>query len=81
MWPNQTLQRAAVDIVGLIYPMTDRMNRYILTIVDCETRCPEAVALRNIEAHTVAETLVTTFSGVGHPILIACTVKKNRYEL
>lgn len=60
-------QRIAVDIVGPIYPMTDRKNRYILTIVDYATRYPEAIALPNIEAQTVAEALVTTFSRVGIP--------------
>lgn len=47
--------------------MTDRGNRYILTMVDYATRYPEAVALKSVEAETVAEALVTLFSRVGIP--------------
>ncbi|XP_053393870.1 eukaryotic translation initiation factor 3 subunit A-like [Mercenaria mercenaria] len=36
-------KRVAVDIVGPIEPMTDRKNRYILTMVDYATRYPEAI--------------------------------------
>lgn len=60
-------QRVAVDLVGPIAPATDRGNRYILTLVDYATRYPEASALRNIEAETVAEALVTMFTRVGVP--------------
>ena len=41
-------RRVAVDLVGPIYPSTDRGNRYILTLVDYATRYPEAVALPRI---------------------------------
>ena len=60
-------QRIAVDLVGPIYPPTDRKNRYILTIVDYATRYPEAVALPGIETERVAEALVDVFSRVGVP--------------
>lgn len=60
-------QRVAVDLVGPIAPITDRGNRYILTMVDYATRYPEAVALKSVEAETVAEALVTLFSRVGIP--------------
>jgi len=60
-------QRVAVDLVGPIAPMTERGNRYILTMVDYATRYPEATALKSIEAETVAEALVTMFSRVGIP--------------
>jgi len=43
-------KRVAVDLVGPIAPVTDRGNRYILTMVDYATRCPEATALKSIEA-------------------------------
>jgi len=60
-------KRVAVDLVGPIAPMTDRGNRYILTMVDYATRYPEATALKSIEAETVAEALVTMFTRVGVP--------------
>ena len=59
-------QRIAVDIVGPIFPATDKGNRYILTVVDYATRYPEAVAMKNIET-TIAEALVDIFSRVGVP--------------
>jgi len=55
-------QRVAVDLVGPIAPVTDKWNRYILTMMDYATRYPEAVFLKSIEAETVAEALVTMFS-------------------
>ena len=60
-------KRVAVDIVGPIDPVTDRKNRYILTMVDYATRYPEAIALPSIEAERVAEALVDMFSRVGIP--------------
>ena len=60
-------QRIAVDIVGPIHPMTERRNRYILTIVDYATRYPEAIPLPSIEAERVAEALVSVFTRVGIP--------------
>lgn len=59
--------RVAVDLIGPLDPVTDRKNRYILTLVDYATRYPEAVALRNIDTETVAEALVGMFSRVGIP--------------
>jgi len=61
-------KRVAVDLVGTIAPVTDRGNRYILTMVDYATRYPEATtALLCIEAETVAEALVTMFTRVRIP--------------
>lgn len=60
-------KRIAVDLVGPITPMTRRKNRYILTAVDYATRYPEAIALPNIEAETVAEALVSIYSRLGIP--------------
>jgi len=64
---GEPFQRVAVDLIGPIEPMTDRKNRYILTMVDYATRYPEAVALSRIDAETVAEALVTMFTRVGVP--------------
>ena len=64
---DRPFKRVAVDLVGPIAPMTDRGNRYILTMVDYATRYPEATALKSVEAETVAEALVTMFTRVGIP--------------
>ena len=61
------LMRVAVDLMGPIAPASDRVNRYILSMVNYATTYPEAVALKNVEAETVAEALVTMFTRVGVP--------------
>ncbi|XP_061171098.1 uncharacterized protein LOC133180643 [Saccostrea echinata] len=48
-------QRVALDIVGPLTPVTEKGNRYILTLVDYSSRYPEAVALPSIETERVAE--------------------------
>ena len=60
-------RRVAVDLVGPIYPSTDRGNRYILTLVDYATRYPEAVALPRIETERVAEAMFEIFTRMGVP--------------
>ena len=57
----------AVDLVGPISPVSEKGNRYILTVVDFATRYPEAVALPKIETERVAEALLEVFSRVGFP--------------
>ena len=64
---DEPFQRVAVDLIGPLHPITDRGNRYILTLVDFATRYPEAVALPTIETEPVAEALVEIFSRVGVP--------------
>lgn len=60
-------EQIAVDIVGPIHPMTERKNRYILTVIDYATRYPEAIPLPHIEAERVAEALISIFTRVGIP--------------
>lgn len=60
-------ERVAVDLVGPIFPATDRGNRYILTMVDYSTRYPEATALKGIETERVAEALFEFFTRLGIP--------------
>ena len=60
-------KRVAVDIIGPIFPATDRKNRYILTMVDFATRYPEAVPLKDVTTETVAEALINMFSRLGVP--------------
>ena len=57
----------AVDSVGPITPARKRGQRYILTLVDYETRYPEAVPLKNIDTETVAEALLDMCSRLGIP--------------
>ncbi|XP_040288719.1 uncharacterized protein LOC121001621, partial [Bufo bufo] len=64
---EEPFTRVAVDIIGPLAQPSRSGKRYILTIVDYATRYPEAVALSNIQAETVAEALVKVFSRVGFP--------------
>ncbi|CAM5119864.1 unnamed protein product [Eretmochelys imbricata] len=64
---QEAFLRVAMDIVVLMQHLTQRGNRYILIVVEFATRYPEAVALTNVEAETVAKTLLTIFSRVGFP--------------
>ena len=52
---------------GPFSPITERRNRYILTMVDYATRYPEAIALPSIDTECVAEGLIEIFSRVGVP--------------
>ncbi len=54
------MERVAVDIAGPL-PLTPRGNRYICVVMDYFTKCPEAYALPNHEAETVASVLVNEF--------------------
>ena len=58
--------KVAIDIVGPL-ELTDRRNRYILTMVDMATRWPEAVALPNVTTETIIEALSNIFSRIGFP--------------
>ena len=57
-------KRGSVQLVGPIKPHSDKKSRYILTMIDCATRYPEAVALPSIETERVAEALICMFSRV-----------------
>ncbi|XP_062610662.1 uncharacterized protein LOC134272448 [Saccostrea cucullata] len=52
---EEPFRRVAVDLAEQTEPMTDNVNRYILTLADFSTRYPEAVALKGIETARVAE--------------------------
>ncbi|XP_063868206.1 uncharacterized protein LOC135104608 [Scylla paramamosain] len=54
------MERVAVDIAGLL-PLTPRGNWYICVVMDYFTKWPEAYALPNHEAETVAGVLVNEF--------------------
>jgi len=59
-------QRIAFDIIGPL-PKTNENHRYVLTLVDYATRYPEAVALKDITAETVANAMVSIYSRMGLP--------------
>ncbi|PIK38622.1 Retrovirus-related Pol polyprotein from transposon [Apostichopus japonicus] len=54
------LQRCAMDIMGPL-PISTRGNRYILVVADYFTKWTEAYAIADMEAQTVARTLVEEF--------------------
>ena len=58
---DEPFKRVAVDLIGPLFPATDRGNRYILTLVDYATIYPKAVALSGFETERVAEALVDIF--------------------
>ena len=60
-------KRVSFDLVGPIFPASQRGYKYILTAVDHASRYPEAVPLKNIDTETVAEVMVDMFSRVGVP--------------
>ncbi|XP_075740366.1 uncharacterized protein LOC142786538 [Rhipicephalus microplus] len=65
-------ERVAVDIIGPLKPVSNKGNRYILTMVDFATRYPDAVALPAIDSATVTEGLLEMFSRTGFPRETLC---------
>lgn len=62
--PTEPFERIQIDIVGPL-PVTERKNRYILTIQDNFSKYCEAIALKEIDsvtiAHAFAEEFITRF--------------------
>lgn len=58
--------RIAMDVVGPL-PRSSSGNRYVLVVCDYATRYPEAVAMKSIDAASIAEELLKMFSRVGVP--------------
>jgi hypothetical protein len=56
------VERIAIDVVGP-FPRSSRGNRCLLIVMGYVTKWPEAYAIHNQEALTVAESLVTNFLG------------------
>ncbi len=63
---REPFSRVAMDIVRPL-PRSRSGNKYVLVLCDYATRYPEAVPLKNTDAETIAEELLTLFSRVGIP--------------
>ena len=69
---NTPFQKVSIDLIGPLSPVTERGNRWILTLVDSATRYPEAVALQTTNTVEVAEKLLGIFFRVGFPSQVLC---------
>ena len=63
---GEPFARVAIDLVGPL-PMSGRKHRWILTLVDCVTRYPDAIPMKVIDTIECAEELVNIFSRIGIP--------------
>ena len=61
--PNHTM---AFDIVGP-FPRSKEGFKYVLTAICLHSKFPEAIALKDIKAETVAEGMTTIFCRTGIP--------------
>ena len=61
-------QKVAIDLIGPLAPPSERKHRWILTLVDCATRYPEAIPLVSTTTEAVAEALLSIFTRVGFPL-------------
>ena len=66
-WVHIPFDKVAIDLIGPLYPVTNRGKRYILIVVDYASRYPEAVPLEKIDTESIAEALMGIFSRVGFP--------------
>ena len=62
---NVPFHVVAIDLLGPLSPLTDRRNRWIPTLVDCATRCPEAIPLSSSTTEVVAEALRSILTRAG----------------
>ncbi|XP_068225001.1 uncharacterized protein, partial [Palaemon carinicauda] len=64
---TEPFAKVAVDIVGPLSPPSEDGHRFILTLVDCATRYPEAIPLKRIDSISCAEALLSIFTRIGIP--------------
>jgi len=60
---QEPFSRLVIDCVGPL-PISKSGHQYLLTIMCCTTRYPEAIPLRNIRASTISAALVKFFYNV-----------------
>ena len=58
--------RIAMDLIGPL-PKSKKGNRFALVVIDMATKYPDAVALKNIDSHNIAQALIDIFSRIGLP--------------
>lgn len=63
---SEPFERVIVDCVGPL-PKTRAGNQFLLTIMCCATRYPEAIPLRNITTKSVTKALIKFFTTFGLP--------------
>ena len=63
---EEPFKRIAMDVVGPL-PRSSSGKRFILVICDYATRYPETIALRTVDAPTIAEELLKFFARMGVP--------------
>ena len=56
-----------IDFVGAIVHISKAGHKYELTMIDLATGFPEAVPQKSVEASTIAESLLESFSMDGIP--------------
>ncbi|XP_068212662.1 uncharacterized protein [Palaemon carinicauda] len=64
---TEPFAKVAADIVGPLSPPSEDGHRFILTLVDCATRYPEAIPLKRIDSISCAEALLSIFTRIGIP--------------
>lgn len=63
---TEPFKRMVIDIVGPL-PVTERGNKYLLTILCPATKFPEAVPLKELSSADVVDALLSVFARVGFP--------------
>lgn len=63
---TEPFKRLVIDIVGPL-PLTERGNKYLLTMLCPGTKFPEAVPLKELSSAEVVDGLLSVFARVGFP--------------
>ena len=66
---GEPFSKVIIDCVGPL-PKTKSGHQYLLTIMCCLTRYPEAIPLRNIKAKTIIPVLIKFFTNYGFPKIV-----------
>ena len=66
---DKPFHKCAIDLIGPL-PMTERKNRFVLTLIDYTTRWVEAVPLKDTSTSAVADELLNMFARFGLPTIL-----------